>query len=218
MWGKLKIPLFLFNVGLLTLINTDSLIFLAKPLPPYYLKVIVTGRMAYVVVMMMYLGGMLQVLFESFSKGPGGFPYVFIITGKVTTLELLLTMGSFFWGGDQHILDDATTFEVSLHAIPLTDLFNALAETLCIRYNNMVLGFNFIVSGLGTCGALVVSPFIDLTGGPNKPFLHLVQSPFWVFTLGECLPEMIHFFVEKLRIATHCFDPMGEGINYTKFC
>ena len=34
----------------------------------------------------------------------------------------------------------------------------------------------------------------------------------------ECLPEMIHFFVEKLRIATHCFGPMDEGINYTNIC
>ena len=29
--------------------------------------------------------------------------------------------------------------------------------------------------------------------------------------------EIIHFFAEKLRIATHCFGPMGDGINYTKF-
>ena len=57
------------------------------PLPPYYLKVILTSRMACIVAMMMYREGILQVLFESFSKGPGGFPYVFIITGKVTTLE-----------------------------------------------------------------------------------------------------------------------------------
>ena len=121
-------------------------------------------------------------------------------------------------GGDQQVLDGATTFEVGLYAIPPTDLFNAFAETLYIRYNNMALGFNFIGSGLGACGALVVSLIIDLTGGPIKPFHHLVQIPFRVFTLGECLPEMIHFFAEKLRIATHCLGPMGEGINYTKFC
>ena len=30
MWGKLKLPMFLFNMGLLTLMNMDSLIFLAK--------------------------------------------------------------------------------------------------------------------------------------------------------------------------------------------
>ena len=88
----------------------------------------------------------------------------------------------------------------------------------CIMYNYMAHGFNFIGSGLGACSALVVSPIIDITGGPIKPFLHPVQSPLWVFTLGECLPKMTHIFAEKLRIATHCFGPVGEGINYTKFC
>ena len=33
MWGKLNLPIFLFNVGLLTLIKIDSLMFLAKPCP-----------------------------------------------------------------------------------------------------------------------------------------------------------------------------------------
>ena len=35
MWGKLNLPMFLFSEGLLTLMNMDSLIFLAKlcPLP-----------------------------------------------------------------------------------------------------------------------------------------------------------------------------------------
>ena len=185
------------------------------PLPTYYLKVILTSRMACIVIMMMYRGGILQVLFESFSKGPGSFPYVFIITGKVTTLEPIYgpifadhgvfslgrPVGSWWcyyhWGGS---------------------VCHAFAETLCIMYDYMTLGFDFIGSWLGACSALVVSPIIDLPGGPVNPFLYLVQSPFWVFTLGECLPEMIHFFVEKLRIATHCCGPMGEGINYTKFC
>ena len=83
--------------------------FLAKlcpSLPPYYLKVILTSRMACIVAMMMYREGILQVLFESFSKGPGGFPYVFIITGKVTTLESIYGLtfadhGVLVLGGDQ---------------------------------------------------------------------------------------------------------------------
>ena len=33
MWGKLNLPIFLFNVGLLTLIKIDSLMFPAKPCP-----------------------------------------------------------------------------------------------------------------------------------------------------------------------------------------
>ena len=57
------------------------------PLPPYYLEVMLSGRMACVIAMMIYRGGFLKVLFESFSKGPRGFPYVFIITGKATALE-----------------------------------------------------------------------------------------------------------------------------------
>ena len=83
MWGKLNLPIFLFNVELFTLINMDSLMFIATamPLPPYYLEVMLTGRMACVIAMMMYRGGFFKVLFESFSKGPRGFPYVFIIAG-----------------------------------------------------------------------------------------------------------------------------------------
>ena len=49
MWGKLNLPIFLFNVGLLTLMSMDSLIFLAElcpSLPPYYLEVIMTGGVA----------------------------------------------------------------------------------------------------------------------------------------------------------------------------
>ena len=43
--------------------------------------------MVCVTAMMMYRGGLLKVLFGSFSKGPRCFSYVFIIAGKVTTLE-----------------------------------------------------------------------------------------------------------------------------------
>ena len=44
------------------------------PLPPHYLEVMLDGGMTCVMVMMMYGGGILQVLFESFSKGTRGFP------------------------------------------------------------------------------------------------------------------------------------------------
>ena len=114
---------------------------------------------------------------------------------------------------DQKVLDGATTFEVGLYAIPPTELFNAFTETLCVRYDYMTLGFNFIGSGLGACGVLVVGPINYIPGRPVKPFLYPVQSPFGVFTLDECLPAMIHFFAEKLRIATLLFGPMDEGNN-----
>ena len=74
------------------------------PLPPYYLEDLLGGGMTCIAVMMMYRGEVLQVLFESFTKGPRGFPYVFIIAGRVTTLEpvygpILLTTGSLSLGG-----------------------------------------------------------------------------------------------------------------------
>ena len=89
-----------------------------------------------------------------------------------------------------------------MYAIPPTDLSNALTETLFIRYGYMTPGFDFIGSVLGACGALVVIPINYLPGGPVKPFLYIVQSPFWVLTLGECFPEMIHFFAGE---ATDCY-------------
>ena len=46
------------------------------PLPPYYLEVILVSGMACLVAVVMNSRGGLQVLFVSFTKGPGGFPYV----------------------------------------------------------------------------------------------------------------------------------------------
>ena len=130
------------------------------------------------------------MLFEPFSKCPGDFPYIFItITGKVTTLEPIYgptfaDHGVFVLGGDQLVPDGITTFKADLYAIPPTDLLVTFTETLCVRYNNMNLCFNFIGSGLGTCSALFVNPISTFSGGLVNPFLHLVQSPFGVFALG----------------------------------
>ena len=57
------------------------------PLPPNYLEVLLCGGVTFIAAMMMYRGGILQVLLESFTKGHGGLLYVFIIAGKFTTLE-----------------------------------------------------------------------------------------------------------------------------------
>ena len=45
------------------------------PLPPYYLEVVMASGMASLSTMVMNSRGGLQVLFVSFTKGPGGFPY-----------------------------------------------------------------------------------------------------------------------------------------------
>ena len=75
-------------------------------LPPNYLEVLLGAGMTCIAAMMMYRRGILQVLLEPFSKGPGGFPYVFIITGKVTAPEpvygpTFVDHGVFVPGGDQ---------------------------------------------------------------------------------------------------------------------
>ena len=73
---------------------------------------------------------------------------------------------------------------MSLNTIPPAALFNAFTETLGIWYYYVALGFDFIGNRLGTSGALAVSPIIDLPRRPVKSSLHLVQSPFGVFTVG----------------------------------
>ena len=81
----------------------------------------------------------------------------------------------------------------------------------------MTLSFDFTGDRLGSCSALVISPINDLTGRLVKSFLHPVQSPFGIFAFSESLPEVVLFLLEKLRLATHCFGPMGEGVDGTKF-
>ena len=108
------------------------------------------------------------MLFVSFTKGPGGFPYVLILTAKVPTLIpingiTLVDHRVFVLGRDQEVLDGAATFEVSLDAISATDLFDTFTKTLCLGYDNMTLTLNFFGGSRGTCGTLVVNPINGLT-------------------------------------------------------
>ena len=97
----------------------DSLIYQDKWYPsPYYFEVVLVNGVIGLVIVMMNGWGVHQVLFVSFTKGPGGFPYVFIITGEVPTLIPVdgITLEDhrvFVLRGDQEILDGAATFEVS---------------------------------------------------------------------------------------------------------
>ena len=97
------------------------------------------------------------------------------------------------------------------------DLFDTFTKMLCVGYDSMTLIFSFIGDRLGSCSALDVNPIIDLTGRPVESFLHLVQSPFRIFAFGDSLSEVVLFMLEQLRLAAHCSDPMGEGVDYTKF-
>ena len=115
-------------------------------------------------------------------------------------------------GGDQEVFDGSATCEVSLDAIPTTDLFDTFTKTLCVGYDNVTLTLHTMVGRLG----IVVAPIIDLSGRLVESFLHLVQGPFWVIAFGESFPEVLLFFLEQLRIAAHCGSPMGEGLDDTK--
>ena len=124
-----------------------------------------------------------------------------------------LTMGSLSLGETSRFFDGSATFEVSLDAIPTTDLFDTFTKTLCVGYDNVPLILHFMISRLG----IIVAPIIDLPGTPVESFLYLVQSPFRIFTVGESLPEVLLFFLEQLRIAAHGGGPAGEGLDNTEF-
>ena len=102
---------------------------------------------------------------------------------------------------------------MSLDAISTTDLFDTFTKTLCVGYDNMTLTLHSMVGRLG----ISVTPIIDLSGRPVKPFLHLVQSPFGVITVGESFPEVLLFFLKQLSITAHGGSPVGEGLDDTEF-
>ena len=162
------------------------------------------------------------MLLVSFTKGPGGFPYVLLITSQVTTLVpiygiTLVDHRVFVLGGDQEVLDGFATFKVGLDVKSTTDLYDTFTKTLCVGYDNVTLGFDFIGGTLGNCGALVVSPTNNLTGQPFESFLYLVQSPFRILAYSEIPPEVVLFLLEQPRLATHCGGPMGNGMDDIKF-
>ena len=77
-------------------------------LPPYYLEVVLYNGMTSIMTMAMYRGCFLEVFFESFSKGPRGLPYVFLITSKVPTLQpvdgpIFIFHGFLVLGGNQEV-------------------------------------------------------------------------------------------------------------------
>ena len=162
------------------------------------------------------------MLFVSFTKSPGGFPYVFIITCEVPTLIPVdgITLGDhgvFVLRGDQEGFDGATTFEVSLDPIPSTYLFDTFTKTLCVGYDYVTLTLDFSGGSRSVVSTLVVNHINSLSGGLVKPFLHFVQSPLGILAFGESLPEMFFFLFEQLRLAAHCLGPMGEGVDDTEF-
>ena len=76
--------------------------------------------------------------------------------------------------------------------------------------------FNFSHGSRGTISTLVVNPINGLPQRPLKSFLHLVQSPFGIFALGESFPEVFLFLFELLMITAHSLRPMGEDVDYSE--
>ena len=177
------------------------------PLPSNYLEILLGGGMICVSAMTMYWGGILQVLLESLTKGPCGFSYVFIITGKVTTLEpvygpTLVAMGSLSLGQTSRFL--MVLLPLKWICIPyLPQILLMLLQRSCMYgmtmgplvLTSLLVGWVPVVPWLL---ALSLTSLVDLV----SLFLHLVQSQFGIVTIGESFPEMLHFILQELRIAT----------------
>ena len=176
-------------------------------LPPYYFKVSLTCRMACIVLW--------------WCIGEGSFRCSLNLSPKVLEISpmysasqvrsphwnqymapLLLNMGSLSLAETSRFL--MVLLPLKWVCMPyLPQIFLMLLQRPCVYMKIWPLVLT-IGSRLGSCSDLVVSPINDLLGGPGKPFSTLTKP-----ILG---------IAEKFRIATHCFGPMGEGINYTKVC
>ena len=181
--------------------------------PPYYLKVIFTSGVACMVAMMM-------------NGGPSGALWTFL--HKSWRFPLCIHhhrkghhIGTSIWphfaDHGVFVIGETSRFLMVLPLLKwvcmpyLPQIFLILSQRPC------VLGITiwpFVLLHWWWAGhlqCLVFSPISNLPEGPVKPFLHLVKSPPRVFTFGECLPEVIHFLVEKLRISYTLFGPYGWG-------
>ena len=180
-----------------------------------------TGRVACLVTVLMNRWGILQVLFISFTKSPGGFPMYSSSQLKSPhwyqyMAPLWLTIGSLSLGETRRFLMVLPPLKpVWMPYLP--QIFLMLSQRLCVGYDNVTISFDVIGDSLGTYGTLVINPNNCLTGRLVKSFLHSVQSPFRIFTLSESLPKVVHFLLEQFKTAAHCFTPIGEGVDDTKF-
>ena len=145
------------------------------------------------------------MLFVPFTKGPGGFPYVFITTCEVPTQIPVdgITLGDhrvFVLRRDQEVFDGAATFEVSLDPIPTTDLFDTFTKTLCVGYDYVTLTLDF--SG-GSRGGLL-APWL-LT--PSMASLEGLLSLF--STLSKAHLGYLHLVRAILRCSFSCLSSSG---------
>ena len=107
---------------------------------------------------------------------------------------------------------------MGLYTITHTDLFNASAEILGVGYYYMTLGFTFIGSRLGTCGAWLLAPSLTTLDDLVSLFSTLTKTHLGDLQLVSALLRFsISFWRSSVRIATNSFGPKGESTNYTVF-
>ena len=88
----------------------------------------------------------------------------------------------FVLGGDQQVFDGVATLEVSLDAIPTTDLFDTFTKTLCVGYDYVP----FVFTSWLAAWALLLPPSLtcleDLLSLPSTlskahlGYMHLVRA------------------------------------------
>ena len=138
-WLRLYLPMFLFNVALLTLMYMASFMVLARPWSslPMMLKLLVFQSVSSLLDVHMDGRGLFQVLLVSFTQRPWCFPYVLLITGNIPTLvtaydPTLLVLGVLVLWFHKYLLDGCVAIEICLYAILTTDVFETFSYALCI--------------------------------------------------------------------------------------
>ena len=101
------------------------------------------------------------MLLESFSKGPGGLSYIFLMACKLPTLEpvnglTFLLHWVLVLGRHQRYFNSLVVSDMGLYAILTADFLYAFLEALGVRYHNVPFGLGFTGGGLSASGVLAV--------------------------------------------------------------
>ena len=183
--------------------NIDSFILLARPWSSLPMMLKLSGVVlcpVWVICMWMGEGSLRCSL--NLSKGPGGFPYVFLITCKFPTLVViyrstLLVHGILVFGPNLYLFSGPVPLEKSLDTIFTASLLDTFPQSLCVRNNYVTFAVFFLVVPLcgvtaGVAGSFWVFPLgvTVFSVVEDIPFL-LVQCPLSVLALGQHSPKVL---------------------------
>ena len=220
---KLNLPIFLFNVGLLTLINIHSLIFLSKPCPSLPIIWKLCWVVGWPVLLWWFIGeGSLRCSLNLSPKVLDVSPIY--SSSQVRSphwnqymAPVLLIMGSLSLGETSRFLMVLLPLKwVCILYLP--HIFYMLSQRPWV-YDITIwpLVVTSLVTGWAPAVPWLLAPSLTSLDDLVRFFLQLVQGLFGVFTISKSFPEMLHFFLEQLWIAANSFGPMGEGTNDTVF-